>query len=137
MSEKQYPKWVEHVLENIAVTIYRDKASQILKEKTCVLNLKNKVLSSGKSRRGEQVFVIGFEDEEDIWKECADIIVKIYKLKREEKTFYRVEVFCSGVNRKEIFFKDEKILDYEGYSEDDIMRRKTVKSTIIFDVTSP
>ena len=136
MSEGQYPNWVKNVLKNITVTIYRGRTNQVLKQKVNVLNLKHRILSSSESRMREKVFVIGFEDEEDIWNECADLIVKIYEVKREKRTFYRVEVFCSGVNKKEIFYKQEKLLNYEGYSEDDIRKKKKVKSTIIFDITS-
>ncbi len=137
LSRDQYPIWVRNILKNMTVTVYRGKTKQILKNKVRILDLNHKVLSSGTSKIGEHVFVIGFEDEEDIWRECADLIIKTYEVKRGEKAFYRIEVFCSGVNKKEVYFKGEKILDYEGFSEDDIMKRKTIISTVIFDITSP
>ena len=133
MSEHQYPGWVINILKDVKITIYRGKSNQLLKEKVPLMHLRHKVLSIGESRYHEKAFVLGFEDEEDIWNECVDIIVKIYKITERSELVCRVEISCLGVNRKEIYYKDEKILEYEGYSHDSIKSRKSVVGTVIFD----
>ena len=142
--EGSYPPWVKAILEKITVTIYRGKSGQVLrgKEDTSICNLESRLLKPGHSREGQKVFVIGFEDEENLWNDCSDIVVKIYELKEPNK--YRVEIFCSGVNRKVIKFDNKVVLDYQGYDikEDikDIRNWKEIKSivgTVIFDVQIP
>jgi len=137
-NEAKYPRWVNEILRRISVTIYRGKGDQILKEKAPILSLPLKPLSPGGSIFEQRAFVIGFEDEEEIWNQpsdCSDIIVKVYDLREPGK--YRVEIFCSGVNKKIIYFEDKEILSYEGYCEADIKDKKQIRGTVIFDVTLP
>ena len=129
-----YPPWVKAILEKITVTIYRGKSEQVLngKENIPICNLESKLLRPGHSRDEQKVFVIGFEDEEDIWNDCSDIVVKTYELGEPGK--YRVEIFCSGVNRKVIRFDNKVVLNYQGYNEEDIKSGKQIIGTVIFDV---
>ena len=48
---------------------------------------------------------------------------------------YRVEIFCSGVYRKEIYYCDQPVLLYEGYSEECIEQRKAMIGTVIFNAS--
>lgn len=132
MNVPRFPHWVRDILREIKVTIYRGKTDQKLKNRVSIMGLPYKVLSSDVSKGIRKVFVIGFEDEEDIWNERSDIVVKIYEL--QDKT-YRVEIFCSSVNKKEIYYREQQTLAYEGYSEDDAKHKKTVIGTVIFDVS--
>jgi len=141
-SEAGYPQWVRAILKKITVTIYRGKTEQVLKENEPILRLKkSKPLSHGGSEYNQTAYIIGFEDEEKIWNkpsDCSDIVVKIYDLKEPSK--YRVEIFCSGVNRKVIKFEGKEILDYPGYSEEDIKdirkcdKIEGIRGTVIFDI---
>ena len=130
-AEVKYPPWVREILRRIRVTIYRGKNKQVLKENVPILDLPSKLLSSGRSRLEQKAFVVGFEDEEEIWNECSDIVVKIYDLKGQRK--HRVEIFCSGVNKKEIWFDGELVLRYDGYNLEDIKEKKQIVGTVIFD----
>ena len=140
-SESGYPQWVRAILEKITVTIYRGKTGQVLKENEPILRLKKRLLSPGRSEYDQKAFVIGFEDEEDVWNECSDVVVKTYDLKEPSK--YRVEIFCSGVNRKIIKFEGKEVLDYPGYSEEDIKdiikcdKIEGIRGTVIFDTQTP
>ena len=129
----KYPPWVSRIMEKIRVTIYRGKSEDVEKRQVPISSLSNKPLSVGKSKEDQKAFVVGFEDEEDLWNEKSDMAVKIYNLKEPKK--YRVEIFCSGVNRKEIYYEGSKILNYEGYKDKDIESRKQIVGTVIFDVT--
>jgi len=136
--EVEYPPWVKEILKKISVTIYLEKGKQILRKNEPINNLRSKHLSSGGSEFKQRAFIIGFEDYEKVWNkppDCGDIIVKIYNLGEPRK--YRVEIFCSGVNKKIIYFEGREILVYEGYREEDIKARRQVKGTVIFDVTLP
>lgn len=132
-SAVKYPPWVSRIMEKIRVTIYRGKSEDIVKRQVPISSLSNKPLSVGKSEEDQKAFVVGFEDEESLWNEKSDIAVKIYNLKEPKK--YRIEIFCSGVNRKEIYYEESKILNYEGYKDKDIESRKQIVGTVIFDVT--
>ena len=130
--EGSYPSWVKAILEKITVTIYRGRSEQVLKENEPICNLKSKLLTPGHSTYKQKAFVIGFEDEEEVWDDCSDIVVKTYELREPNK--YRVEIFCSGVNRKVIRFDNKVVLNYQGYSDEDIKSGKQVIGTVIFDV---
>ena len=137
-SKAGHPRWVKAILEKISVTIYRGKSKQVLKENVPILSLRSKRLSDGGSILKQRAFIVGFEDEEEIWNQpsdCSDIVVKIYDLREPGK--YRVEIFCSGVNKKVIKFEGTKVLCYEGYKEEDIKKRTQIKGTVIFDVQIP
>ena len=133
--EAKYPRWVKAVLEKISVTIYRGKTGQVLKENAPILSLRSRPLSNGGSKFKQRAYIIGFEDEEDVWSQpsdCGDIVVKIYDLWEPGK--YRVEIFCSGVNKKVIKFEGMDVLCYQGYNEEDIKNMRQIKGTVIFDI---
>ncbi len=139
-----YPQWVRTILEKITVTIYRGKTEYVLRKDEPILNLKSESLSRGGSKYDQTAYIIGFEDEEKIWNnppDCSDIVVKTYDLKERGK--YRVEIFCSGVNKKVIKFEGKKVLDYPGYSEKDIKdirkcdKIEGIRGTVIFDIQIP
>ncbi|RLF23118.1 MAG: hypothetical protein DRN15_07220 [Thermoprotei archaeon] len=134
-SEVKYPRWVNEILKKINVTIYRGRKGRVLKENVPILSLPSRLLSHGGSTIKQRAFIIGFEDEEEIWNQppdCGDIVVKIYDLKEPGK--YRVEIFCSGVNKKVIKFDNKEVLNYQGYEEEDIRNRRQIVGTVIFDV---
>ncbi|RLG83074.1 MAG: hypothetical protein DRO40_05860 [Thermoprotei archaeon] len=143
-SETNYPPWVKAILEKISITIYRGRTGSVLRKDEPILNLNSKPLSHGGSEYNQTAYIIGFEDEEKIWNkpsDCSDIVVKIYDLKEPGK--YRVEIFCSGVNRKVIKFEGKEILNYQGYDEEDIKdirnwkEIESIRGTVIFDVQIP
>ncbi|WP_148682934.1 hypothetical protein [Pyrobaculum ferrireducens] len=71
--------------------------------------------------------VIGFEDS-DYWEDMGDIIVKVY----EDGGKLRVEVACTGDYPKTTYYCGNKVLEYEGYTKDDVEKRAKKVGVVIF-----
>lgn len=64
-----------------------------------------------------KLVVVGFEDEIEHWMDYVDLIVKTYT-PVNGKT--RIEIFCSGLRRKTVWFQGKEILKYPGCPAEEI-----------------
>ena len=109
--------WADNILGKIEVEV-RNKGrfnllQQLKKGPRAELPGKQFPSPPEKPPAKRELVLVGFEDEIQLWMDYVDLIVKTYT-PVDSKT--RVEIFCSGVNAKTVWFEGDKVLEYSGYS---------------------